>query len=31
VASYLRPTDLDQALALLAETPRVIVAGGTDY
>ena len=31
MASYVRPNDLDQALALLAETPRVIVAGGTDY
>ena len=31
MASYNRPNDLDQALALLAETPRVIVAGGTDY
>ncbi len=31
MASYIRPNDLDQALALLAETPRVIVAGGTDY
>jgi len=29
--SYNRPNDLDQALALLAESPRVIVAGGTDY
>ena len=31
MASYVRPRDLDQALALLAETPRVILAGGTDY
>ena len=31
MASYVRPSDLDQALALLAETPRVIIAGGTDY
>ena len=31
MASYNRPNDLHQALALLAETPRVIVAGGTDY
>ncbi len=31
MASYNRPNDLHKALALLAETPRVIVAGGTDY
>jgi CO/xanthine dehydrogenase FAD-binding subunit len=31
VTSYFRPTDLDQALALLADGHRVIVAGGTDY
>jgi CO/xanthine dehydrogenase FAD-binding subunit len=31
VASYHRPNDLDQALALLAEAPLLIVAGGTDY
>ncbi len=31
MASYVRPTELDQALGLLGESPRVIVAGGTDY
>ena len=31
MASYVRPRYLDQALALLAESPRVILAGGTDY
>ena len=31
MTSFNRPNDLDQALALLAESPRVIVAGGTDY
>ena len=31
MASYVRPRYLDQALALLDETPRVILAGGTDY
>ncbi len=31
MASYHRPTDLDQALALLGDAPRLIVAGGTDY
>ncbi len=31
MASYVRPTELDQALGLLGEGPRVIVAGGTDY
>ena len=31
MASYVRPKYLDQALALLAETPLVILAGGTDY
>lgn len=31
MASYVRPRDLDQALALLDETPRIILAGGTDY
>jgi CO/xanthine dehydrogenase FAD-binding subunit len=29
--SYLRPQRLDEALAALAEAPRMIVAGGTDY
>ena len=31
MASYLRPRDLESALAAMAETPRTIVAGGTDY
>ena len=31
MASYLRPSDLDSALAAIAGTPRTIVAGGTDY
>ena len=31
MASYLRPSELDTALAALNETPRAIVAGGTDY
>ena len=31
MASYLRPTRLDDALAALAAGPRVIVAGGTDF
>ncbi len=31
MASYVRPTELDKALGLLGEGPRVIVAGGTDY
>ena len=31
MASYLRPRDLDSALAAMAEAPRTIVAGGTDY
>jgi CO/xanthine dehydrogenase FAD-binding subunit len=31
LASFVRPKELDQALALLAESPRVIVAGGTDH
>lgn len=29
--SYLRPQHLDEALAALAASPRMIVAGGTDY
>jgi CO/xanthine dehydrogenase FAD-binding subunit len=31
MGSYLRPTELGEALAAMAERPRVIVAGGTDY
>ena len=31
MASYLRPTQLKQALAALAAGPRVILAGGTDF
>ena len=31
MASYLRPTDIDEALAALAEAPRIIIAGGTDF
>lgn len=31
MASYLRPRDLESALAAMAESPRTIVAGGTDY
>ena len=31
MASYLRPRDLESALAAMAEAPRTIVAGGTDY
>ena len=31
MGSYLRPTELDEALAALAARPRVIIAGGTDY
>jgi CO/xanthine dehydrogenase FAD-binding subunit len=31
VGSYLRPTELKEALAALAAGPRVILAGGTDY
>ncbi len=30
MASYLRPTSLDEALAALAARPRVMLAGGTD-
>jgi CO/xanthine dehydrogenase FAD-binding subunit len=29
--SYLRPARLDEALAALASSPRMIIAGGTDY
>ena len=31
MGSYLRPTELEEALAALAARPRVVVAGGTDY
>jgi CO/xanthine dehydrogenase FAD-binding subunit len=31
MGSYLRPTTLDEALAALAERPRVVLAGGTDH
>ena len=31
MASYLRPSELDTALAALSEAPRAIVAGGTDF
>ncbi|HTO83904.1 MAG TPA: FAD binding domain-containing protein [Methylomirabilota bacterium] len=31
MGSYLRPTELPDALAALAAGPRVILAGGTDY
>ncbi len=31
MASYLRPSELNAALAALNEAPRAIVAGGTDY
>lgn len=31
MASYLRPTSLEDALKALGDGPRVIVAGGTDY
>ena len=31
MASYLRPKDIETALAAIAEAPRMIVAGGTDY
>jgi CO/xanthine dehydrogenase FAD-binding subunit len=31
VGSYLRPTELNEALAALAAGPRIILAGGTDY
>jgi CO/xanthine dehydrogenase FAD-binding subunit len=30
MADYLRPTDLDEALAALAARPRTVLAGGTD-
>ena len=31
MSSYLRPTELDKALAALAEGGKTIVAGGTDF
>ena len=31
MATYLRPTGMDEALQALDSAPRVIVAGGTDY
>ncbi len=31
MGSYLRPTELKEALAALAAGPRIILAGGTDY
>ncbi len=31
MASYLRPTRLQDALAILAQAPRAILAGGTDH
>lgn len=31
MASYLRPSDIESALAAMAEAPRTVVAGGTDY
>ena len=31
MGSYLRPMELDEALAALAAQPRVVLAGGTDY
>jgi CO/xanthine dehydrogenase FAD-binding subunit len=31
MGSYLRPVELDDALAALAARPRVVLAGGTDY
>jgi CO/xanthine dehydrogenase FAD-binding subunit len=31
MASYLRPTRLEEALEALASRPRVVLAGGTDY
>lgn len=31
MGSYLRPGELDEALAALAARPRVVLAGGTDY
>lgn len=31
MSGYLRPTDVEEALAALDAAPRIIVAGGTDY
>jgi CO/xanthine dehydrogenase FAD-binding subunit len=31
MGSYLRPTELGEALSALAATPRIVLAGGTDY
>jgi CO/xanthine dehydrogenase FAD-binding subunit len=31
MGSYVRPLELDEALAALAARPRVVLAGGTDY
>ncbi|MDE0175018.1 MAG: xanthine dehydrogenase family protein subunit M [Defluviicoccus sp.] len=31
MASYLRPRNLESALAAMADAPRTVVAGGTDY
>lgn len=31
MASYLRPTRLEEALEALSSRPRVVIAGGTDY
>ncbi len=31
MGSYLRPTELGEALAALAAGPRIVLAGGTDY
>ena len=31
MGSYLRPTELDEALAALAARPLIVLAGGTDY
>ena len=31
MSSYLRPTELDEALQALAAGDRIIVAGGTDF
>ena len=31
MGDYLRPTRLEEALAALAEKPRTVLAGGTDF
>src|SRR6185312_6061955 len=31
MGSYMRPVELDEALAALAARPRIVLAGGTDY